>query len=317
MVRGSEQDAGHILVAIPTHRRPNGLRKLLESLFADESRRRFAIVVAENDEERQEGRRVCEAMIAQGTPVELQVVPSARRGISEARNALMEYALADPDCAYLLMLDDDEWIAPGWLDAMVDALEHTGSDIVGGPVKRIMGGEMPAYLREANTVRSKSDRLERIRSIEATSNIGFDMRFLRRFPDERFDPFFSLIGGGDYDFLLRMRLKRATFVWSPDAVVYEDFPASRCTREWALQRAFRSGSSETLVALRNRPPQFRLKEAAKLVRGLVQVAYHGSLAISARHRFAAQRALARTRGKISALIGRHHRDREYDVIHGS
>jgi glycosyltransferase involved in cell wall biosynthesis len=308
---------GHVVVGIPTFRRPNGLRKLLESLAAPGTRRPFRIVVAENDAELEEGRKVCEALRAGGFAVPLDVVSSKQRGISEARNALVEFALADADCAYLLMLDDDEWVGDGWLDAMVDGLEQTRSDIVGGPVERILAvNDLPDYLREASMIPSKSDRLERIRSVEATSNIGFDMRLLRRFPDERFDPFFSVIGGGDRDYLLRLRLRGATFAWVPAARVYEDFPATRCTEHWTFQRAFRVGNTEMLAYLKNRPPHFMAKEFAKLVLGLGHFVYHhGLLGFSPKHRFLARQSLARTYGKISALFGKRHR--EYDVIHGS
>lgn len=306
-----------MIVGIPTFRRPNGLRKLLESLVEAGTRRPFRIVVAENDSELQEGRKVCEDMRTAGFPATLDVVSCSRRGISEARNALVEFALDDEACAYLLMLDDDEWARPGWLDAMVEALERTGSDIVGGPVERVFASDtMPPYLRQLSAVKRKSERLEQIRSIEATSNIGFDLSVLKRFPEERFDPYFSIIGGGDRDFLLRLRLRGATFAWAPDALVFEDFPASRCTREWALQRAYRVGNTEMLAYLKNRPPHFWTKELVKLGITLFHLVYHhGILGWSEKHRFLARQSLARSYGKVSALFGQRHR--EYDVIHGS
>jgi glycosyltransferase involved in cell wall biosynthesis len=66
-------------------------------------------------------------------PVRL-VVASERPGSSFARNAGAEAALGD----YLLFVDDDDRVTPGWLDAMAQAAEH--ADIIGGKERWIHSG---------------------------------------------------------------------------------------------------------------------------------------------------------------------------------
>ena len=62
-------------------------------------------------------------------------VVEPRQGNVHAINAAFETARETFHRAVnLLMIDDDEIASPGWLEAMLNAAESSGADIVGGPV---------------------------------------------------------------------------------------------------------------------------------------------------------------------------------------
>ena len=123
-----------IVVCIPCFRRPQYLRRTLESLAAQRTSRRFAVVMVENDASKSESVPVAAEYLASGKFAGLCVV-EPRQGNCHAINAAFETALQMfPAATSFLMIDDDEIASPDWLEQMVRTAEATGADIVGGPV---------------------------------------------------------------------------------------------------------------------------------------------------------------------------------------
>ena len=123
-----------IVVCIPSFRRPQHLRRTLQSLANQRTDRRFAVVIVENDAAKREAVPVAIEFLWAGKIPGLCVV-EPRQGNCHAINAAFETALATfPAATKLLMIDDDEIASPEWLEAMVSAAEVTCADLVGGPV---------------------------------------------------------------------------------------------------------------------------------------------------------------------------------------
>lgn len=307
-----------IAIGIPTFKRPNGLRKLLISLAGLSTHREVEIFVAENDVENRAGEAVCHDLTANGYRFPITVLPVDERGISQARNALLQAVLPASRFSHMGMLDDDEWVTNTWLDEMLSAHTKLGVDVVGGPVKRVFTETtIPTYLRAALNAKQKAKNTQRIKSLESTANIMFDLAMMRQWDGNWFDPAFSLTGGGDRDFLLRLRLfGETTFGWASQALIFEDFPASRCTVEWALKRAYRVGNSEMIAYLKNKPPRYAIKEGIKVaMAGTYFLVAHSVLAFSEEDRFKGRQALSRALGTVDALRGKTYV--EYNVVHGS
>jgi len=60
----------------------------------------------------------------------------------------------------------------------------------------------------------------------------------------------GLSGGADTMLFARLAAAGAPTVWAADAVVHETIPARRWTLEWQTRRAFRTGTTMTLMRLR-------------------------------------------------------------------
>ena len=120
-----------IVVCIPSFRRPQHLRRTLESLANQRTGRRFAVVVVENDALRRESVPVAIEFFWTGNIPGLCLV-EPRQGNCHAINAAFETALETfPDATDFLMIDDDEVASPDWLEQMVRAAENTGADVIG------------------------------------------------------------------------------------------------------------------------------------------------------------------------------------------
>ena len=83
-----------IVVCIPCFRRPQYLRRTLESLADQRTSRRFAVVMVENDASKSESVPVAAEFLASGKFAGLCVV-EPRQGNCHAINAAFETALAD------------------------------------------------------------------------------------------------------------------------------------------------------------------------------------------------------------------------------
>ncbi len=309
-------DSGVIAVGIPTFRRPNGLARLLTELAKSDYAGEVEVFIADNDLAEQQGAAVATQLVTDGYRFPINLVEVSKNGISEARNALIDATLGRNEIVLLCMLDDDEWPSSGWLRIMAESFSSTGADILGGHVIREFDIQMPQELMDFNTIARRYPDSGMKPSLEATSNIAFKLDWLRSWRSHFFDPAYSKTGGEDKELLLRMKLKGASFFWSNEAFVHESFPASRSTREWALQRAYRVGNSEMIAYINVKPPFFKIKELAKIIIAMCTLLmsytiFSGSPVLRFRGRVAAERA----RGKIGAIFG--HRHFEYTKVHGN
>ncbi|SCW35992.1 Glycosyltransferase like family 2 [Sphingobium faniae] len=242
-----------VWIAVPTFRRPERLRYLLERMAEVVHRDDVALLVAENDVKGQEGAAVAQAMAADGYPLPLHVLIVERPGLCAVRNAIAAAAMADPAMRMLALIDDDEWPQPGWLDALLACQAETGAEAVGGPVDPHFAAPPPRWVEETLVFRAE-ERTEGMTSmLWASNNLLLTRKALERVAPPWFDMRFNRSGGEDLDFLMRLRAAGATFGWSPRARVSEWVPPERVRLSWVLRRMERIGCTETLARRKQRP----------------------------------------------------------------
>jgi glycosyltransferase involved in cell wall biosynthesis len=295
-----------VSVCIPTFRRPLGLKRVLSELPGLTGDFLIHAVVADNDAEKTEGLAVCREMIAGGYPLALTAVVAAERGIAQARNVLVETALADGDTQVIAMLDDDSWPAPDWLEVLVALLDRTGAGIAGASIAH-------AYERAPDTdvealysaMRKRSWAEGIVPTLHNTCGLVVRRAVFDAMARPWFQPDYGLAGGEDDDFFLRARDEQQTLAFSPRAVVTEFIPASRATRQFVGRRVFAQGASWTHVRSRRRPIGWSYqKEAAKILAGFaVGAAGYAFLFWSPNHRLAAKCRILRAAGKVNGLMG--------------
>jgi succinoglycan biosynthesis protein ExoM len=305
-----------VTVCIPSFRRPKGLAKLLEALARLQTAASVAIVVADNDPEKHEAFDLCEKLRSGGYRWPLDCAIVEARGIAQARNALVERALAR-DGAFIAMLDDDEWPSPQWLDEFRRVQKESGADALHGGVIRDYERDPGAAIVHCNGMGDWRETSGPIAMIESTSNVLIRRAALEEMPKPWFDPGFALTGGEDRDFFTRLKARGAKFAWADEALIHAPVPPSRATLGWALKRAYRVGNSDMRVFLKYRPDMAdRMREFAKIA-GVLALSPLMIVAAApvASHRGRALAQLCRAAGKTAALFGSHYN--EYAVTHGS
>jgi GT2 family glycosyltransferase len=254
-----------IVVCIPSFRRPQHLRQTLQSLAAQRTDRRFAVVIVENDASTCGSVPVAAEFLQAGRLSGLCVV-EPRQGNCHAINAAFETALATyPAAAHFLMIDDDEIASADWLERMVGAAETSGADVIGGPVFPNFDDETKRGLTHHPAFWPAYDRSGPVPVIYGCGNCLITRSVFATLADPTFDLRFNFLGGGDVDFFTRCRRSGMKFHWVADAVINETVPPNRTHPAWLALRGLRIGAINYHVELKAaRTIQSRLKLLAKM-----------------------------------------------------
>jgi succinoglycan biosynthesis protein ExoM len=305
-----------VLVAVPTFRRPKGLARLLAALAKLETNACVEVLVADNDCVGREGAALCEGLRDANYRWPLYSVVVPERGIAQARNALVEYALAHVDARFVAMLDDDEWPEPVWLDAFLRVQRETGADALHGAVLPVFEAEPGAWARYCQGIAPLRGRTGPVDMIHGTSNVFFTRACLSRLEKPWFDPAFALTGGEDKEFFTRLRQSGVGFAWADEAIAFAHVPASRSNLVWALKRAYRVGNSDMRVLLKHdRNARALAAETVKIAAAILLSPVQFIVqALAPASRTAALCRVCRAAGKIAAVCGAHYN--EYATVHG-
>jgi len=230
------------VVCIPSFRRPKHLRLTLESLAAQRTARRFAIVVVENDASRCESAPVAAQFLNSGRLGGVCIV-EPRQGNCQAINAAFETALETfPRAQNVLMIDDDEVASPDWLEQMVRAAETTGADIIGGPVWPNFDDKHKGGLKRHPAFAPAYHTSGPVPVIYGCGNCLIRRAVFDRLGHPAFDLRFNVLGGGDHDFFARARRVGFRFFWVTEADISETVPESRTHLGWIVRRGLRIGA---------------------------------------------------------------------------
>jgi len=299
-----------VLVGIPTHKRPELLRKCLESIEAQEGELPdIRVFVADNDPTGREGDAVV-AEVAPSFRFPLSSTVVEEPGISAVRNAIVAEANARGS-DFIAMIDDDETASRRWLTELLEAQVRYGADVVGGPVHFDLQGDRSSEGMFWTDRRPSGPT----GALFATNNNLISSAALRRLDWPQFDQQFGLTGGGDLEWFTRIGKLGASFAWNADALVSEVVPRGRRNLNWFLKRQFRVGENQIRVARLHGTR----KDVAKLVvEGVATLVASPVRAVVVRgpaKRNELLRHFARSVGRFAGLLGVRYR--EYAVQHTS
>ena len=277
-----------IVVTLPTFRRPKQLTETLDSLQAQMTTRRFAVVVMDNDYENREGAQAATAWL-QAADLPVVVIIAHQRGNCCAYNAGWQVALDTfPNLTHVAVIDDDEVADPQWLDTLCDTAESLGVDIVGGPQVPVFDAGSRGRYTAHPVFAPPYEITGPVPALFSSGNLLISRAVLDAMERPFLDLRFNFMGGGDADFLSRAAQRGFRLGWAAEAIVRETVPARRLEWDWIRARSLRNGVISTLVEKRKRAgtplagAKVFAKSLALLVasplRGAVRVIRTGSLA---------------------------------------
>ena len=231
-----------IVVCVPCFRRPQHLRRTLQSLAEQRTERPFAVVTVENDASECGSVAVAAEFLRAGRFPGLCVV-EPRQGNCHAINAAFETAQSSfPAATHFLMIDDDEVASKDWLELMVGAAENTGADVIGGPVLQSFDDETKRGLQRHPAFLPAYDATSSVPIIYGCGNCLITRGVFERLSSPAFDLRFNFLGGGDVDFFTRCRRSGLKFHWVAEAVITETVPDVRTHPAWLALRGLRIGA---------------------------------------------------------------------------
>ena len=258
-----------IAVCALTYKRPNGLRRLIAGLQAQQfggPSPDVRVVVVDNDPDAS-AREIC-ARLADGARWPIQYVVEQRAGIACARNAALDNV---GDAELVCFIDDDEVPDERWLDELLSVRCAYGADVVGGPVIPHFPEAVPEWVLKGGFFHRQRYRTGQRRPYAFTNNV----LFRRQIVDElslRFNERWALMGCEDQAFFSAIGQAGYKIVWANDAIVTEWVPLTRANAEWLIRRLYRVGNSTSFIErdLRSRwwlYPALLSRSAAWLVIG--------------------------------------------------
>lgn len=301
-----EHERVPVTVAVATYKRPtllaDVLRRISEQVAAHELP--GDVVVVDNDPAGS-ARPVVERL---GDP-RVRYVPEPRPGLAAARNAALDAAA---ESRLLVFIDDDGMPEPQWLTRLIATWRAYRADAVAGPaIRKTPPGAEPWVEASEFFVRQQRTTGALVPGA-GTGNLLLDLQSVRRL-GLRFDDRFGLTGGEDTMFTRSLTARGGAIRWCEEAVVDDPVPPERATRAWVLKREYRMASTWSRVNLataeagraRTRATLDLVRlSLGLLVRGALRV-FAGAFRRSLASRAHGERDLARARGVLAGLLGRH------------
>jgi succinoglycan biosynthesis protein ExoM len=194
-----------------------------------------AIVVVEND-----AQPACQGLVLRLAALmprwQIRYSHEPRLGIPIARNHALAVAL-EMNFDWIAFIDDDETVAPDWLEAMIKASQTFEADVLQGPVDYVYPSDAPAWLNKKRLRNRPSGTPLRT---AYTNNVMMRARVARSDGlGMTFDERLRFTGGSDSDYYSRAADKGAVIRWVGEASVREVVTAERLTMAWQANRALR------------------------------------------------------------------------------
>jgi len=224
--------AGRVAIGVCTAHRPEMLRCCLAALASQilPEGIELTLVVADNEPEPNNQQAVEE--LAAASPFSVRYVHEPRRGISWARNAVLDACKDRFD--WIAFTDDDCIPEPDWISALLEAAARYAADVVYG-LREWVPPASPSFwfTPPKGDGRTEGEVLDYAATHNVLMRGGLaGLRF-----DER------LAHGEDTDFFHRASLLGARIVYSAKPVVWETIPPHRATLRYQLRRRFHRDAS--------------------------------------------------------------------------
>jgi len=270
-------------VVILSYDRVHLLERTLSACLADRSADTLAweIIVVDNHPDRLAEQLV--ASLAQASSTPITYLSDARRNVSIVRNL----GIAKARGRYVAFIDDDEAPEPGWLKALVAALDRTGADAAFGPKHpEFEGGAAPAWDRDGwrytLDLRMAQDepihlfgRLRKKGKGLGSGNAAFRVATCLN-GCEPFSVAFGDGNGEDTHLLFRLALAGKRFIWAPDAKVREFIEFDRAKPSYMITRMRRGSQHYAASRIATSERKLYTKTRVALL-GLAQFAVHAGL----------------------------------------
>jgi glycosyltransferase involved in cell wall biosynthesis len=295
----------HVAICVITHRRPDGLRKLLASLaglcFERMAAPAITVVVVDNDAKGSAEPVVCE--FASHYPWALDYEQELEKGIPFARNHCLDSALRLGADA-IAFIDDDEYCEPSWLEELLLQKQQSEADVVWGPVMPVFAQAIPSWMEEGRFFARQHYANGTVTDAAATNNVLFSS-YMVSDGTLRFNVAMRYTGGTDHVFFSQAAQRGYSIVWAENAQVWEDIPAERATESWLCRRYLRQGNTHSLTEMQlddSLSTKVKLFAQGVLRVMLGAVSYPATFFTSKVQGMKIKKALYRGMGMLSALF---------------
>jgi GT2 family glycosyltransferase len=196
-------------------------------------------------------------------PFTIRYIHETRTGLSYARNRGIEESRGE----IIAFLDDDVFVAPGWLTAFLECFQRTGAFAAGGRTMIHWETEPDAAVRacENQQDRGDFDYKMRGRMVPGGGNAAFRRCVFAhglRFSTELGRVGTNLLSGEDTELFMRMKAAGQSLWYCAGSVMYHRVGGERVTRAYFTRQRYWHGISYAILDLRLRGKWYQTTQAA-------------------------------------------------------
>lgn len=270
-----------VCIVICTFNRPAQLQRAVASVRAQEFLGGVAASVLVVDNSADANAAPLLDLLRQGPGLAVDYLSLPVPNISLARNA----GIAGCGSDWVIFLDDDQWVEPGWLAAYLATASSSGADMLFGPVLADFAGGPPAWDPDAR-------RFERRFPVPSGTNmtarrdprapgrwLSTGNSMLRRATclaePAPFDPRLGRSGGEDTDLFLRLAASGRRMAWCAEAVAHDLVPPERTSFDYIVYRTGRAARQWAWITIHRarRPLPTALRVAIRAIGQLLLVQF--------------------------------------------
>ena len=297
-----------ILIAVCTYLRPNMLERAFSHIKALKPLNDaiVEVLIVDNDKE-QSAKNVVEKICSQNDfPYKIHYKVQEERGLSPARNKVLQSAL-ELNADFIACFDDDDSPDENWLFGLWNfeksMTEKKGKPvIVTGPAFSKFDKNYPKYI--TMNFRSKTTKKTgQLRHTAATGNVLIPAEVIKK--GVFFDECYKFMGGEDGEFFQKAQTFGFEIYWCNEAVVYENITEEKANIKRILHRYFYNGFSNVFFELKKMDSfLYRLKISSKAIINITicTIVLPFSLILGRVGLFGVLSSILKSAGKFWALI---------------
>lgn len=227
-------------ICIATYKRPELLKKLLESLLTQNlpDDVNVEVIVVDNDVN-ETAKNICNEFMNNNT-LNIHYSVQPEKNISLTRNQAVKNSTGE----YILFIDDDGYADDNWILELLKCLKTFNADAVFGTVIPYFEEGIPDWIEESHFFKRTIQTSGETSKFTRTGNCLIKSNLIKSV-EGPFDPDYGLTGGEDGILFGRLAIKGAKFVFCSEAIVHDYVPKERANLKYLTKRTFRIGITHT------------------------------------------------------------------------
>lgn len=255
-------------VCVATFKRPELLRKLIQSLFDQKEIEDILleIIIVDNDVDKSAKEIVSEFI---DTPsINISYFSQPVQNISLTRNMAVDMSSGH----YIAIIDDDETADQYWIRNLIYTLIKYNADAVFGYVIPVFDQDLPLWKKQREIYFLPLGKTGDPPLFCYTTNCLIKADKVNKH-NLRFDPKYGLTGGEDSVFFDLLSKHGAIYVVCREAISYEIVPRYRTELKFICKRYFQKGNNEGRII--NDSIHSKFQKLQKLFKSLLGIGYYG------------------------------------------
>ncbi len=255
-------------VCVATFKRPELLRKLIQSLFYQKKIDEILleIIIVDNDVEKSAKEIVAE--FSDTSSITISYYEQPIRNISLTRNM----ALDNSSGQFIAILDDDETADQYWIRNLIDTSVKFNADAVFGYVIPVFDPDIALWKRQREIYFLPLGKTGDPPLFCYTTNCLIKADKVNKI-NLRFDPKYGLTGGEDSVFFDLLSKYQSKYVVCREAISYEVVPQYRTELKFICNRYFQKGNNEGRII--NDTVHSKFQKIIKLIKSLLGIGFYG------------------------------------------